>query len=119
MISSTGDQPAEPIGDRPAIVVSTPGVEPVAEEGYASALLLDGDAQLQREGLDVPRRVLARWFRAASLVRPHAEGGTVVVTAADEELTGPWFAGIRWALRAVSCTDAETWACRPRCGCSV
>lgn len=93
VISSTGEHPVAEVRDRPALVVSTPGVEPAAEHGYAAALLLDGDAQLAREGLDVPRRVLARWFRAASLVRPRAEQGAVVVTAADPELTG---ALVRW-----------------------
>lgn len=97
VISSTADQAVEEVGERPALVVSTPGVEPVASAGYVAALLLDGDAQLSREGLDVPRQVLDRWFRAASLVRPHRqkpeESGTVVVTAHDEELTA---ALVRW-----------------------
>ncbi|MDS2171765.1 primosomal protein N' [Nesterenkonia sp. CL21] len=97
VISSTGDHPVREVSAAPAVVVSTPGVEPVAAEGYAAALLLDGDAQLSREGLDVPRRVLARWFRAASLVRPHgadpARSGAVVVTAEAEELTA---ALVRW-----------------------
>lgn len=97
VVSSTGDQPVTTVGDQPALVVSTPGMEPVAESGYSAALLLDGDAQLNREGLDVPRTVLGRWFRAASLVRPHSrdaqESGTVVVTASQEELTG---ALVRW-----------------------
>ena len=34
--------------------------------GYAAALLLDGDSQLMREGLDVPRRVLARFDERAT-----------------------------------------------------
>ncbi|GAA3286123.1 primosomal protein N' [Nesterenkonia halobia] len=97
VVSSTGDHPVESVSSQAALVVSTPGVEPVAEDGYAAALLLDGDAQLTREGLDVPRRVLARWFRAASLVRPRREAargeGTVVVTAGAEELTA---ALVRW-----------------------
>lgn len=93
IISSTRDHAVAEVPDRPALVVSTPGVEPVAPGGYAAALLLDGDSQLMREGLDVPRGVLARWFRAASLVRPHQEQGEVVVAAEDEELTG---ALVRW-----------------------
>lgn len=97
VISSTSDHPVTEVGQAPALVVSTPGVEPVAETGYAAALLLDGDSQLSREGLDVPRQILARWFRAASLVRAHSaaaeESGTVVVTADAEELTAPL---VRW-----------------------
>lgn len=93
VISSTSDHPVSKVPDRPALVISTPGVEPVAPDGYAAALLLDGDAQLAREGLDVPRQVLARWFSAASLVRARGSGGAVVVTAEDPELTG---ALVRW-----------------------
>ncbi|GAA1107164.1 primosomal protein N' [Nesterenkonia jeotgali] len=94
VISSTSDHPIAEVGQEPALVVSTPGVEPVAQTGYATALLLDGDTQLSREGLDVPRRVLSRWFRAASLVRPHkTHGGTVVITAEAEDLTA---ALVRW-----------------------
>lgn len=93
VISSTGDHAVAEVKGKPTLVISTPGVEPVAEGGYAAALLLDGDAQLAREGLDVPPQVLSRWLRAASLVRPRAEGGAVVVTADDPELTG---ALVRW-----------------------
>lgn len=93
VISSTSDHPVAYVADKPSLIISTPGVEPVATEGYAAALILDGDAQLAREGLDVPRGVLARWFNAASLVRPRTDGGAVVVTADDPELTG---ALIRW-----------------------
>lgn len=97
VISSTLDHPVKAVGEQPALVISTPGVEPIPSSGYSAALLLDGNAQLAREGLDVPRQVLARWFRAASLVRPHrkdaSRSGTVVVTADAEELTS---ALVRW-----------------------
>ncbi|GAA1148601.1 primosomal protein N' [Nesterenkonia lutea] len=94
VISSTSDHAIAQVGEDPALVVSTPGVEPVARTGYAAALLLDGDTQLSREGLDVPRQVLSRWFRAATLVRSHREDqGTVVITAEAEELTS---AMVRW-----------------------
>lgn len=97
VVSSTADQPVDKIGASPALVVSTPGMEPVAEGGYRAALLLDGDAQLSRDGLDVPRQVLSRWFRAASLVSPERSGsagpGAVIVTAENAELTG---ALVRW-----------------------
>ena len=97
VISSTADHPVSEVGPDPALVVSTPGMEPVAEDGYTAALLLDGNAQLSREGLDVPRGVLMRWFRVASLVRAHSadpeRSGTVVVSADAEDLTA---ALVRW-----------------------
>ncbi|MYV72305.1 primosome assembly protein PriA, partial [Streptomyces sp. SID2131] len=79
---------------RPALVVSTPGAEPVAEGGYAAALLLDGWAMLGRPDLRAGEEALRRWIDAASLVRGQAEGGTVVVVA--EPTLRPVQALVRW-----------------------
>ncbi|MGQ5638620.1 MULTISPECIES: primosomal protein N' [unclassified Streptomyces] len=78
----------------PALVVSTPGAEPVAEGGYAAALLLDGWAMLVRPDLRAGEDALRRWIAAASLVRPQSEGGTVVVVA--EPTLRPVQALVRW-----------------------
>ncbi|WP_354643572.1 primosomal protein N' [Kitasatospora camelliae] len=78
----------------PALVISTPGAEPVAEGGYAAALLLDGWALLNRPDLRAGEEALRRWLTAASLVRPAAEGGTVVVVA--EPTARPVQALVRW-----------------------
>lgn len=86
--SSSADHRLGTVGDGPALVVATVGAEPRPERGYAAALLLDGDAQLQREGLDVPAQVLSRWLAAAALVRPARQGGVVVVTAEHEAVVG-------------------------------
>lgn len=86
--SSSAEHRLGTVGADPSLVVATVGAEPHAPGGYAAALLLDGDAQLQREGLDVPPRVLARWLAAASLVRPAGRGGTVVVTAEASDVVG-------------------------------
>ncbi len=88
VLSSSGDHILSTVSDQPALVVATTGAEPVATGGYAAALLLDGDAQLQREGLRVPEQVLAHWFTASSLVRPRQDGGVVVVTASHQETVG-------------------------------
>jgi len=83
------------VPDRPALVVSTPGAEPVAEgPGYAAALLLDGWALLSRPDLRAAEEALRRWLDAAALVRPRAEGGTVVVMA--EPTLRPVQALVRW-----------------------
>ncbi|MFI8168583.1 primosomal protein N' [Streptomyces sp. NPDC085931] len=78
----------------PALVVSTPGAEPVAEGGYAAALLLDGWAMLGRPDLRAGEDALRRWIAAASLVRPQSAGGTVVVVA--EPTLRPVQALVRW-----------------------
>ncbi|GGM13011.1 putative primosomal protein N' [Streptomyces fumigatiscleroticus] len=78
----------------PALVVSTPGAEPVAEGGYAAALLLDGWAMLGRPDLRAGEEALRRWIAASALVRPQSAGGTVVVVA--EPTLRPVQALVRW-----------------------
>ncbi len=62
----------------PAVVVATPGAEPVAAEGYAGALLLDGWALLGRPSLRAAEEALRKWLNAAALARP---GSTVLINA--------------------------------------
>ena len=63
----------------PALVVATPGAEPVADGGYGAVLLLDGWAMLGRADLRAGEEVLRRWAAAAGLARP----GAPVVIGAD------------------------------------
>ena len=67
------------VGAGPALVVSTPGAEPVADGGYGAVLLLDTWALLTRADLRATEETLRRWLGAAMLARPAADGGTVVV----------------------------------------
>jgi primosomal protein N' (replication factor Y) len=69
------------VSSRPALVVATPGAEPVAEGGFSAALLLDAWALLDRADLRASEETLRRWLAAAALVRPAGEGGRVVVVA--------------------------------------
>ncbi len=67
------------VDDKAALIVATPGAEPVAEGGYAAALLLDGDALLARADLRSAEEAMRRWANAVALVRP----GAPVVLMAD------------------------------------
>jgi primosomal protein N' (replication factor Y) len=78
----------------PALVIATPGAEPVADGGYAAALLLDGWALLTRPDLRAGEETLRRWLTAAALVRPASAGGAVVVVA--EPTARPVQALVRW-----------------------
>lgn len=82
------------VGARPALVVATPGAEPVARDGYGAALLLDGWALLGRADLRAAEEALRRWMLAAALVRPAGDGGRVVVLA--ESALPPVQALVRW-----------------------
>ena len=64
-----------------AVVVATPGAEPVAEGGYGAVLLLDTWALLTRADLRAGEEALRRWMTAAALAKPGGEGGRVVVVA--------------------------------------
>jgi primosomal protein N' (replication factor Y) len=77
--STSGVLSTVPAG--PALVVATPGAEPVAEGGYGAALLLDSWALLGRADLRAGEETLRRWLNAATLVRPASAGGAVVVAA--------------------------------------
>jgi primosomal protein N' (replication factor Y) len=70
------------VPDEPALLVATPGAEPVPEgPGYGAVLLLDTWALLTRADLRATEETLRRWLAAAALARPAGQGGTVVVVA--------------------------------------
>ncbi|MCM2393492.1 primosomal protein N' [Streptomyces albipurpureus] len=92
--TSGRDHVLDAVPGRPALVVSTPGAEPIAEGGYTAALLLDGWAMLGRPDLRAGEDALRRWIDAAALVRGQSEGGTVVVVA--EPTLRPVQALVRW-----------------------
>ncbi len=81
VLTSGGAQVRASVPDRPAIVVATPGAEPVAEGGYAAVLLLDTWLPLARADLRAEEEALRRWLGAAGGVR--SGGRVVAVGAAD------------------------------------
>ena len=93
VVTSSGEHIKATVPDTPALVVATVGAEPVAPNGYAAALLLDGNSLLRRENLRAGEDTVRRWFNAASLVKPAGQGGLVVITADDTAATG---ALLRW-----------------------
>ena len=92
--TSGGDAVVDRVPDRRALVIATPGAEPVAEHGYPAVLLLDAWAMLTRPDLRAGEETLRRWLNAAALARPAGEGGRVVVVA-DSALR-PVQALVRW-----------------------
>ncbi len=78
--NSGGQHVLATVPAEPALVLATPGAEPVAADGYAAALLLDGWALLGRPSLRAAEEALRRWLNAAALVRP---AGPVVVLASS------------------------------------
>ncbi|UGQ15289.1 primosomal protein N' [Yinghuangia sp. ASG 101] len=93
------------VPDTPALVVATPGAEPVADRGYAAALLLDGWLLLGRPDLRAGEEALRRWLGAAALVRPAPDGGTVVILA--EPALRPVQALVRWDPQGYARTELD------------
>ncbi|WP_298457709.1 primosomal protein N' [uncultured Cellulomonas sp.] len=79
---------------RPALVVATPGAEPVADGGYPAALLLDAAVSTARAALRVGEEALHRWMTAAALVRPASAGGRVLLVG--DAAPAPTQALVRW-----------------------
>lgn len=92
---SQSDHMIDAVKDRPAIVVATAGAEPVAQGGFAAALILDALTRSVR--LTQAEDAVHRWFSVAMRARPDAP----VYVAAPESNPGvqallrwdaPWFA---------------------------
>jgi primosomal protein N' (replication factor Y) len=90
------------VPDQPALIVSTPGAEPVAEGGYSAALLLDTWLMLARPDLRAPEEAVRRWFNAAALVRPT---GTVILVGEPSAL--PLQAVVRWSPEGFAAREVE------------
>ena len=82
------------VGREPALVIATPGAEPVAEGGYTAVLLLDAWASLDLPVHDAPLEALRRWTAAAALAR---EGRAVVLCGVPDGVALPAVeALVRW-----------------------
>jgi primosomal protein N' (replication factor Y) len=79
VVTSGGDHVAASVAARPAIVVATPGAEPVAAGGYAAVVLLDTWLALARPDLRTEEEALRRWLNAAGPAGP----GACVVAVGD------------------------------------
>jgi primosomal protein N' (replication factor Y) len=79
--TSGGTHVLDRVPATPALIVATPGAEPVADGGYPAVLLLDGWVLLGRPDLRAGEEALRRWVAAAALARPATAGGVVVLGA--------------------------------------
>ncbi len=94
VVSSGGRSVRREVTGEAALVVATPGAEPIAPDGYAAALLLDTWALLGRTDLRAAEEALRRWMAAAALVRGSTAGGRVVLVG--ESSLRPVQALVRW-----------------------
>lgn len=85
--TSSGDRVLDTVPAKPAVVVATPGAEPLADGGYACVVLLDTWLMLARTDLRATEEAVRRWMNAAALARPAGAGGRVVVVGESSEQT--------------------------------
>lgn len=100
VLTSGGEHVVGEVGTRPALVVATPGAEPVAEDGYAAVVLVDGGLLLRRPGLRSGEEAVRRWMTAAALARSGRDGGVVVLAGvpSGDGVTVPAVESlVRWA----------------------
>jgi primosomal protein N' (replication factor Y) len=102
VVASGGDHVVASVPDRPAIVVATPGAEPVAASGYPTVVLLDTWLALSRPDLRTDEEALRRWLGAAGLVAP---GGQVL--AVGDPAHPALQALVRWDPAGFARREAE------------
>lgn len=111
--TSGREQVLDTVPGTPALVVSTPGAEPVADGGYAAALLLDGWAMLGRPDLRAGEDALRRWIAASSLVRAQGVGGLWLwLRNLPCGLCRRWCGGIPSVMRCGSLRSGGSWGFR-------
>ncbi|GAB90241.1 primosomal protein N' [Gordonia rhizosphera] len=94
ILTSGGATIVDEVESGARVVVATPGAEPHADGGYGAAVILDTWAQLDRADLRAGEDAVRRWMAVGGQVRPHTEGGALVIVA-DAGLA-PVQAVIRW-----------------------
>lgn len=90
---------------KPRIVIATPGAEPVAENGYAAAAILDAAVATARPDLDTGLTAVDRWFHVAGLVRGAGEGGRVMILGGPEQRAAA--ALVRWDAAGYAARELE------------
>ncbi|GAB3589300.1 primosomal protein N' family DNA-binding protein [Calidifontibacter terrae] len=118
VIRSGGSEVLATVSDKPALVIATPGAEPVADGGYRSVVLLDGWAMTERQQLGAGEQATRQWLAAAALCRPVVDGGEVVLAgiAADHPIAQTmvrwapgWFTAREYDERATLDLPPTTW----------
>jgi primosomal protein N' (replication factor Y) len=68
VIQSTGTDPRDVVNDEPALVISTPGVEPIAENGYSAVVILQVDRFLSSSASNGVESAYSNFFSAGALI---------------------------------------------------
>ena len=80
VIQSTANEPRDSVGNDSALVISTPGVEPIAASGYAAVIILQVDRFLSSSASNGVERAYANIFAASALV---SDSGVIALVHDD------------------------------------
>lgn len=70
VIQSTANEPRDSVSTEPALVISTSGVEPIAQNGYSAVVILQVDRFLSSISSNGVERAYSNFFAASALVSP-------------------------------------------------
>ena len=68
VVQSSASDPRDSVSDEPALVISTPGVEPIAEGGYSAIVILQVDRFLSSSASNGVERAYSNFFAASALL---------------------------------------------------
>jgi primosomal protein N' (replication factor Y) len=80
VIQSTASDPRDSVSSDPAIVISTPGVEPIAESGYEAVIMLQVDRFLSSSASNGVERAYSNFFAAGALI---SDSGVIALVSDD------------------------------------
>lgn len=80
VIQSTANHPRDSVGSESALVISTPGVEPIAESGYSAVVILQVDRFLSSSASDGVERAYSNFFAASALA---SDSGVIALVHDD------------------------------------
>jgi len=80
VIQSTASDPRDSVSGDPALVISTPGVEPIAESGYAAVVILQVDRFLNSSASNGVERAYSNFFAAGALI---SDAGVIALVSDD------------------------------------
>lgn len=86
----TADQLKTAVDSKPQIVVATPGIEPEAQGGYASVVILDAHDALARDSLRATEDAVRSWANAIALMSPTGRAVIVGVIGELASSLGLW-----------------------------
>ena len=80
VIQSTASDPRDSVSSDPVLVISTPGVEPIAESGYAAVIVLQVDRFLSSSASNGVERAYSNFFAAGALI---SDSGVIALVSDD------------------------------------